>query len=46
MVRTNRPKLFGTVEVDKTYIGGEEHGASSGKVMGNKVLFAIAVELK
>jgi transposase-like protein len=46
MVRPNRPKLSGTLEVDETYIGGEEHGASTGRGTGNKVLVAIAVELK
>jgi len=46
MVRADRDKLSGLVEVDETYIGGEEHGASTGRGTGNKVLVAIAVELK
>jgi len=46
MVRTERSKLTGTVEVDETYIGGEEHSTSTGRGTGNKVLVAIAVELK
>jgi transposase-like protein len=46
MVRSDRTKLSGTIEVDETYIGGEEHSASSGRGTGNKVLVAIAVELK
>jgi len=46
MVRSDRTKLSGVVEVDETYIGGEEHGASTGRGTGNKVLVAVAVELK
>jgi len=46
MVRPGRAKLSGVVEVDETYIGGEEHGESTGRGTGNKVLVAIAVELK
>ena len=46
MVRPDRPKLSGIVEVDETYIGGEEHGASTGRGTGNKVLVAVAIELK
>lgn len=46
MVRADRTKLSGTVEVDETYIGGEEHSGSTGRGTGNKVLVAIAVELK
>ena len=45
MVRSDRKKLSGVVEVDEAYIGGEEHGASTGRGTGNKVLIAIAVEL-
>lgn len=45
MVRTDREKLSGTVEVDETYIGGEEHSGSTGRGTGNKVLVAIALEL-
>lgn len=46
MVRADRTKLSGIVEVDETYIGGEEHSGSSGRGTGNKVLVAIAVELQ
>ena len=46
MVRSDRSKLSGTVEVDETYIGGEEHSTSTGRGTGNKVLVAIAVELR
>lgn len=45
MVRADRTKLTGTVEVDEAYIGGEEHGGSIGRGTGNKVLVALAVEL-
>lgn len=45
MVRSDRTKLSGTVEVDETYIGGEEHSASTGRGTGNKTLVAVAVEL-
>jgi transposase-like protein len=46
MVRSDRKKLSGIVEVDETYIGGEEYGNSSGRGAGNKVLVAVAVELE
>jgi transposase-like protein len=46
MIRSDRTKLKGKVEVDETYIGGEEHSASSGRGTGNKVLVAVAVELE
>jgi len=46
MVRADREKLSGTVEIDEAYIGGEEHGESTGRGTGNKVLVAIAVELQ
>jgi transposase-like protein len=46
MVRSERTKLRGTVEVDEAYVGGEEHSVSSGRGTGNKVLVAIAAELK
>jgi transposase-like protein len=46
MVRADRTQLSGLVEVDETYIGGEEHSVSTGRGTGNKVLVAIAVELK
>ena len=45
MVRADRTKLSGTVEVDEAYIGGEEHGGSTGRGTGNKVLVVLAVEL-
>jgi hypothetical protein len=44
MVNPNRSKLSETVEIDKTYIGGETIG-KHGRGAGNKVLEVIAVEL-
>jgi transposase-like protein len=46
MVRSDRTKLSGIIEVDEIYIGGEEHSGSTGRGTGNKVLVAVAVELK
>lgn len=45
MVNPNRAKLSGVVEVDETYIGGEESGGKRGRGTENKVLVVIAVEL-
>jgi transposase-like protein/ribosomal protein L37AE/L43A len=45
MVNPNRSKLSGTVEVDATYIGGEEHDGKHGRGTENKSLVAVAVEL-
>lgn len=44
LVRPGRERLGGTVEVDETYIGGEEPGLRGGRAKGKKVLTAIAVE--
>ena len=45
LVRPGRGRLTGTVEVDETFIGGEEHGLSGGRQPGKKVLTGIAVEV-
>ncbi len=45
LVRPGRDRLSGTVEVDETYIGGEEPGLRGGRAKGKKVLTAIAVEI-
>ena len=37
--------MTGTVEVDETYIGGEEPGLRGGRAKGKKALVGIAVEL-
>ena len=43
-VRAERSPLCGTVEVDETYVGGEESGIGGRQLVG-KALVAIAVEL-
>jgi transposase-like protein len=45
LVRPGRDRLAGTVEVDETYIGGEERGLRGGRARGKKVLTGIAVEV-
>jgi transposase-like protein len=45
LVRPGRDRLAGTVEVDETFTGGEEHGLRGGRQAGKKVLTGIAVEI-
>jgi len=45
LVRPGRDRLSGTVQVDETWIGGEEPGLR-GRAKGKKVLTAIAVEVR
>ena len=45
LVRPGRDRLAGTVEVDETYIGGQEPGLRGGRARGKKVLVGIAIEL-
>jgi transposase-like protein len=45
LVHPGRKRLNGTVEVDETYIGGEEPGLAGGRAQGKKVLTGIAVEV-
>jgi transposase-like protein len=45
MVNPNRTKLFGTVEVDEAYIGGEEQGGKRGRGSENKSLIVRGVEI-
>jgi transposase-like protein len=46
LVRPGRDRLAGTVEVDETYIGGDEPGLRGGRAPGKKVLTGIAVEVR
>jgi len=45
MVRPDRELLAGHVEVDETYVGGEEEGVS-GRFTAKKAIVAIALEIK
>jgi len=45
MVRPDREKLHGRVEVDETYIGGSGVGGKRGRGSENKKIVAIAVEV-
>jgi len=45
LVRPGRDRLSGTVEVDETFIGGDEPGLRGGRARGKKVLTGIAVEV-
>ncbi len=44
LVRPGRERLTGVVEVDETYVGGEEPGLRGGRAKGKKLLVGIAVE--
>ncbi len=45
MVRPDRDRLSGDVEVDETFVGGEEHGGKRGRGAGRKSIVVIAVEV-
>jgi transposase-like protein len=45
LVRPGRDLLTGTVEVDETFIGGEEPGLRGGRQRGKKALVGTAVEV-
>ena len=44
MVRPGRDRLFGTVEVDETYIGGERHGKCGRGAEGKSLVLVAAQE--
>ena len=46
LVRPGREPLSGIVEVDETYIGGEETGLPGGRAKGKKALVVVAVEIE
>ena len=46
LVRPGRDRLSGGVEVDETYIGGEEPGLRGGRAKGKKALVGVAVEVR
>jgi transposase-like protein len=46
LVRSGRDLLAGVVEVDETFIGGEEAGLRGGRARGKKSLVGIAVEVR
>ena len=46
LIRPGRGRLSGSVEVDETFIGGEEAGLRGGRQRGKKVLTGIAVEVR
>ena len=45
LVRPGRERLSGLVEVDETFIGGEEPGLAGGRAKGKKSLVVVAVEV-
>ena len=46
LVRPGRERLTGRVEVDETFIGGEEPGLRGGRQKGKKTLVGVAVEVR
>ena len=46
LIRPDRERLAGRVEVDETFIGGEEPGLRGGRQRGKKSLVGVAVEIR
>jgi hypothetical protein len=46
LVRPGRERLSGMVEVDESYIGGDEPGLRGGRARGKKSLVGVAIEVK
>ena len=45
MVNPSRTRLFGVVEIDESYVGGDESAGKTGRGTENKALIAIAAEI-
>ena len=45
LIRPGRERLTGRVEVDETFIGGEEPGRRGGRQRGKKTLVGVAIEV-
>jgi transposase-like protein len=45
MVRPGREQLCGTVEIDETFVGGEDHGGNRGRGAARKSIVVIAIEV-
>lgn len=45
MIRPDRERLCGSIEVDETYVGGAERKGKRGRGTGNKEIVVIAVEV-